>query len=55
MNSFRTKTLFDVIWPQNTLQSLCAMNVLTRMEEGFLIPETSTYDILYEVPLCACV
>jgi hypothetical protein len=49
MCSFRTKSLFDAIWPVDTVQSECAMGILQRMEEGFVIPQASTYDIIFEV------
>eukprot|EP00729_Bicosta_minor_P014922 gene14922-1136_t len=45
-NAFMTNALMDAIWPKDTLQSETALNLLTTMEEHFVIPESSTNALL---------
>ena len=46
---FDNKTLFDAIWAKKHPQAELALEILTQMEDYWLLPNLDTYDILYDI------
>jgi len=46
---FENRTLFDAIWAKQHPQVILALDILTMMEDNWLLPTEETYDILYEI------
>lgn len=46
---FENRTLFDAIWAKEHPQAILALDILTMMEDNWLLPTEETYDILYEI------
>ena len=46
---FENRTLFDAIWAKQHPQAILALDILTMMEDNWLLPTEETYDILYEI------
>lgn len=46
---FVNRSWFDVVWPKPHPQIDCALEVLTKMEEEAVIPNSDTYKILNDV------
>eukprot|EP00051_Salpingoeca_urceolata_P006944 m.91903 g.91903 ORF g.91903 m.91903 type:complete len:347 (-) comp15054_c0_seq5:346-1386(-) len=49
--SFRVTSWLDSVWPRETLQSRCALEVVEHMEEAGVIPDASTHTKLLQVTL----
>ena len=43
------RTLFDAIWAKKHPQAELALEILTEMEDHWLLPNENTYDVLYEI------
>lgn len=46
---YNNRTLFDAIWAKKHPQAELALEILTEMEDHWLLPNEDTYDILYEI------
>jgi len=46
---YDNRTLFDAIWAKKHPQAELALEILTQMEDYWLLPNENTYDILYEI------
>lgn len=46
---FENRTLFDAIWAKQHPQAILALDILTMMEDNWLLPTEETYDILYDI------
>ncbi|KAL9956537.1 hypothetical protein ACROYT_G038025 [Oculina patagonica] len=46
---FENRTLFDAIWAKQHPQAILALDILTLMEDNWVLPNEDTYDILYEI------
>ena len=46
---FDNRTLFDAIWAKKHPQAELALDILTLMEDNWISPDETTYDILHEI------
>lgn len=46
---YDNRTLFDAIWAKKHPQAELALEILTQMEDYWLLPNEDTYDILFEI------
>lgn len=46
---FKNRTLFDAIWAKQDPQSVLALDILTLMEDNWILPDETTYDLLHEI------
>ena len=46
---FDNRTLFDAIWAKKHPQAELALDILTLMEDNWISPDETTYDIVHEI------
>lgn len=46
---YDNRTLFDAIWAKKHPQAELALEILTQMEDYWLLPNENTYDILFDI------
>lgn len=46
---FENRTLFDAIWAKQHPQAILALDILTLMEDNWILPNENTYDLLFEI------
>ena len=46
---YDNRTLFDAIWAKKHPQAELALEILTQMEDYWLLPNSDTYDILFDI------